>query len=415
METQTAPVATPKPSPLTVFRSGAFRNLWGVTALSLLGDFFSYVAMAWLVLQLTGSSLALGSVLVVGAIPRGVLMLVGGAVSDRLSPRATMFGSMALRAALVAPLAVLVLTGRVQMWEVYAISFVFGIVDAFFLPARSSILPKVVADRDLEPGNAVLNITSMASVIVGPAIAGVVVAAFGTGWGFAVDAACFALGVPLVLWLPRSASAAATAEKAKDGGLGGQILAGLRYAWADVGLRAALIIIAVVDFAANGVLNVGFATLAHVRFGNSAAALGVLLGSWGVGATLGAALAGMIPPPKRFGLLVVGACAWIGIGLAVVGVLPALVPAAIVMAIAGISTGVLNTYGVSWLQRRTDPSMQGRVMGLVMTASLGLAPVGFAISGAVAQVHPTLLFVAAGGIIVLAAAIAATSRSVRSM
>src|SRR5213593_1536370 len=126
MQTLEEPVEAPvaavaRRRPWSVFSSGPFRKLWLATMLSLLGDFFSYVAMAWLVLQLTGSSLALGSVLVVGAIPRGVLMLVGGAVSDRLSPRATMLGSMALRTLLVAPLAVLVLTGHVQMWEVYAI------------------------------------------------------------------------------------------------------------------------------------------------------------------------------------------------------------------------------------------------------------------------------------------------------
>ncbi len=113
---QLQPVAIPtvvvaRPKPWTVFASGNFRKLWVGTTLSLFGDFFSYIAIAWLVLQLTGSSLALGSVLVAQALPRGVLMLVGGALADRLSPRLTMLGSMGLRAVFVAPLAVLVLTG----------------------------------------------------------------------------------------------------------------------------------------------------------------------------------------------------------------------------------------------------------------------------------------------------------------
>src|SRR5437763_8673727 len=193
METIPAtPVPTsPKPRPWTVLRGAPFRNLWLASNLSLLGDFFSYIAMAWLVLQLTGSSLALGTVLVVQALPRAVLMVVGGALADRLSPRLTMLGSMGLRAVFVAPLALLVLTGRVQMWEVYAIAVVFGIVDAFFMPARSSILPQVVGDRELEPGNAVLNVTAQASVILGPILGGVIVAGLGTGWAFAGDAACF--------------------------------------------------------------------------------------------------------------------------------------------------------------------------------------------------------------------------------
>src|SRR6266481_3034836 len=182
-----------RPRPWTVFASGPFRKLWVGTTLSLFGDFFSYIAIAWLVLQLTGSSLALGSVLVAQALPRGVLMLVGGALADRLSPRLTMLGSMGLRAVFVAPLAVLVLTGRVQMWEVYAISIVFGIVDAFFMPARQSILPKVVADHELEPANSVLNVTAPISVILGPVLGGVIVAGLGIGWAFVGDAACFAL------------------------------------------------------------------------------------------------------------------------------------------------------------------------------------------------------------------------------
>lgn len=140
-----APVAArPRPRPWTVFASSAFRKLWIATTLSLFGDLFSYIAMAWLVLQLTGSSLALGSVLVVQALPRAVFLLAGGAFADRPSSRVTMLGSMGLRAFVVASLAVLVVTHRVQMWEVYAIAIVFGIVDAFFMPARSSILPQVV-------------------------------------------------------------------------------------------------------------------------------------------------------------------------------------------------------------------------------------------------------------------------------
>jgi MFS family permease len=398
----------------SVFSSGPFRKLWLATLLSLFGDFFSYIAMAWLVLQLTGSSLALGTVLVVQALPRAVLMVVGGALADRLSARLTMLGSMGLRAVFVAPLAVLVLTGRVQMWEVYGIAVVFGIVDAFFMPARSSILPKVIADHELEPGNAVLNVTAQASVILGPVLGGLIVAAFGVGWAFAGDAACFALGFLLILWLP-SARRATSGAAHPDGGLGGQIAAGFRYAWADVGIRVTLIVIAVVDFAANGALGVGIPTLAHGRFAAGAAGLGILFGAWGVGATAGALGAGFVPPPKRFGWLIVALCVWLGIGITAVGLVPSLLPAALLMGFSGISTGVVNTYAVSWLQRRTDPAMQGRVMSLVMLASMGLAPVAYAASGAVADINPTFLFLIAGGMILLCAAGTVASRTVRSL
>ncbi len=410
--TAEAPSVT-RPRPWTVFASAPFRKLWVATTLSLFGDLFSYVAMAWLVLQLTGSSLALGSVLVVQALPRAVLMVVGGALADRLSSRTTMLGSMGLRAAVVAPLAYLVITGRVQMWEVYGIAGVFGIVDAFFMPARSSILPQVVRDHELEPGNAVLTISGQASVVFGPVLAGLIVAALGTGWAFAGDAACFAVGFFFVLWLqPRAAGDAA---KKGRGGLAGQIGDGIRYAWADFGIRVTLIMIAVVDFAANGAIGVGLATLAHGRFGAGAAGLGIMLGAWGVGATAGALGAGFVKAPTGIGWMIVFLCFWLGAGIGAVGLVPYLAPAAVLMGVCGVGTGVINTYGISWLQRRTLPTMQGRVMSLVMLASMGLTPLSFIASGVVAQMNPTWLFLIAGGIMVTCGLALGASRRVREL
>ena len=95
--------------------------------------------------------------------------------------------------------------------------------------------------------------------------------------------------------------------------------------------------------------------------------------------------------------------------------MPSLVPAVAVIALAGAASGLINTYGISWLQRRTDPAMQGRVMSLVFLASIGLVPVGNAVAGAIAQANPTLLFALAGALMMVAALGAATSRAVRSL
>jgi hypothetical protein len=407
-----------RPSPWSVFRSASFRKLWAGLALSLMGDFFNYIAMAWLVLQLTGSSLALGAVLMVQAVPRSVLMLVGGAMADRLSPRVAMAGSMALRFVCVAPLAFVVVTGRAQIWEAYTVSALFGVFDAFFWPAASSILPQIVADTELEAGNAVTNVTRQVSLIVGPAVAGVVVAALGTGWAFAGDAAFLVAGAAVILWMPAMARGRHTAGAGRPQqrtSLKAEIAAGLRYAWADVGIRTSLLVIAAVDFAASGSMQVGLPTLAHGRFAAGAVGLGVLLGAWGAGATAGAAASGVLKRPERIGWLIIGVCAWIGAGIVITGFVGSLVFAALTLALAGIATGLVNTYGISWLQRRTDPAMQGRVMSLVMLASIGLVPISLAASGAIADVNPTVLFVIAGGLILLASAGAASSRTVRSL
>ena len=409
-----AAVVSPPRRPWTLFASPSFRKLWVASSLSLFGYFFSYIAVAWLVLQLTGSSIALGSVLVVGAVPRALLMAVGGAVTDRLSPRVTMIASMGLRAMFVAPFALLVITGHAQMWQVYVISLVMGAGDAFFVPARTSILPSVVADTELESGNAILMITGQASLVVGPVLGGLVVAALGTGWAFAGDALFFAIGLLFVLWMP-SSQARSTEKQIPSGGLARQIVDGLRYAWSDYGIRLTLIVIAVVDFAANGAIGVGLPVLAHGRYSAGATGLGVLFAAWGVGATVGAIGAGMVRPPKRMGLLVVALCAWLGLGMVGVGLVPSLLPATVLMGLSGIGTGVVNTYGMSWLQRRTDRSMQGRVMSLIMLASVGLTPVGYAASGFAAQLSPTLLFLIAGGMMVACAIGAVANSRVRSL
>ncbi len=384
-----------------------------------MGDFFNYIAMAWLVLSLTGSRLALGAVLMVQAVPRSILMLVGGAIADRLSPRVAMAGSMVLRFVCVAPLAYVVITGHAQIWEAYAVSALFGVFDAFFYPAASSMLPQIVMDSELEAGNAVTNVTRQVSLIVGPAVAGVVVAAFGTGWAFAGDAGFLVAGAAVIAWMPAMArgrrSAAAGAAPQERTSLQAEIAAGLRYAWSDVGIRTALLVIAAVDFAASGSMQVGLPTLAHGRFGAGAVGLGVLLGAWGAGATAGAAASGVLKPPERIGWLIIGVCAWIGAGIVITGLVGSLIPAAVTLALAGIATGLINTYGIAWLQRRTDPAMQGRVMSLVMMASIGLVPVSLAASGAIADVNPTVLFLVSGGLILLASAVAASSWTVRSL
>jgi MFS family permease len=163
---------------------------------------------------MTGSGLALGTVLALEAIPRAVLMLVGGAVADRVSPRLAMLGSAAVRAALIGLLAVLVLTRTVQLWEVYTVALLVGAVSAFFLPARFAVLPGVVADHHLEAGNALLNLNQQASIFIGPALAGLLVAAAGPGPAFLVDAAAFGTAALLLLAVPARPGAPAAASGA---------------------------------------------------------------------------------------------------------------------------------------------------------------------------------------------------------
>src|SRR5687767_15293528 len=125
------------------------------------------------------------------AIPRAVFMLVGGAFSDRFSPRNLMLASNAIRAVVVGILAALVLTDRAELWHLYVLAGIFGIVDAFFYPALQTIVPMLVPERQLAPANALVQSSQQVMSLIGPAVAGAFIALVSTGPAFAIDAASF--------------------------------------------------------------------------------------------------------------------------------------------------------------------------------------------------------------------------------
>src|SRR5215475_8781665 len=161
----TARGSQPRPARWQVLRSRAFLVLLGAQAASLLGDFSNYVAVAWLVLELTGSNLAVGAVLAAASVPRAVLMLLGGAVSDRFSPRSSMLVGGLARALVMGILAALALTHTVQLWHLFVGSFLIGIIAAFYLPASTSMLPRIVPSSQLEAGNAFMTLSRFGATV----------------------------------------------------------------------------------------------------------------------------------------------------------------------------------------------------------------------------------------------------------
>ncbi|GAB4534922.1 MAG: MFS transporter [Anaerolineae bacterium] len=395
-----------------------FRLLWLGESVSLLGDQFHFVALAWLTLQITGSGLALGTVMMAASIPRAVFMLLGGVLSDWLSPRRMMLVSNAARALVVATITGLILFEAIQLWHLYVLAVVFGLVDAFFHPAFMTIVPGLVGKDRLEAGNALLQGTAQVSVLVGPAPAGLLISAMGIPIAFAVDAVTFAFAT-LTLWLMREGSCQAQVSRQDEvpdlNGLADSIGEGLRYAWGDPVIRAILFVVAAVDFSFVGPFTVGLASLADHRFAGGAVAFGTMLSMWGGGALLGTVVAGSIGQPRRRGKLLLSITAALGVGLSLLGIAPNVVLASVVIGAMGLASGFVNVVFMAWLQRRTDPQMLGRVMSLVMLASLGLAPLSYALAGALADLHATIMFVAAGAIVLVASLFAIASRPVRSI
>jgi DHA3 family tetracycline resistance protein-like MFS transporter len=246
-------------------------------------------------------------------------------------------------------------------------------------------------------------------MVLGSAAAGLVVAAASAGTALAADAAGSLVAAVLLVLLPAGAGgvAASAANPLSD------VRDGILHVWQDVPLRATLLVVAVLNLFALGAVEVGLPALAHQRFSQGAVALGSAFAAWGLGSTLGSLGAGARPAPGRFGWVMVGVVALLGAGIAAAGVAPTLPALLAVMVVVGVVEGAGTTYIISWMQRRTDPGMQGRVMSLAILASVGLQPVALALAGALASRDLGLLFWGSAVAIELTALLASLSRSVR--
>jgi MFS family permease len=404
--TAAATTAAGGPGLLRPLRIRDFRLVFTGETISVLGDQFHYVALAWLTLQLTGSGLALGSVLMVAAIPRLIFLLLGGALSDRWSPRSLMLYSNVLRAVLVGILAFLVLTGRAELWQLYVMGAIFGVVDALFYPALSAIVPMIVKEATLAPANALLQGSQQFATLVGPAAAGVVVALVQTGPAFVVDAVSFAVAAIALVFVVggrRVAKPTSSEEGEKPPSIFATIRAGLGYAWSDPAVRSLVLLTAAFNFAFTGPLGVGLPFMARHTLGGGSATFGVLLSGFGAGALLGAVTAGSIRRVPRLGTTTLLIAIGLGVGLGLLGVAPNVIVGFALLAAMGIGAGFINVHVISWLQARTPENMRGRVMSLVMIGSHGLAPVSYALAGLIVDVGPVpLMFGVAGAIVVVA-------------
>ena len=407
----------------SVLRNRNFRLLWIGEGISLLGDQFYMIALPWLVLSLTGNALAVGTVMAMAGIPRALFMLVGGALTDRFTPRKLMISSNLARMVLTALLAGLVATDLIQSWMLYALALLLGLADAFFFPAQTSIVPQLVDKDQLQQGNAMIQGTATFSLLVGPLLAGAMISwldrgvtpsTSGMALAFAFDALSFLASITL-LSLMRVETAPVATEKAETGVLA-SIREGLLYVSKDAVLKVVFPITLGLNILINGPFAVGIPVLARTRFPEGAAAFGLIMSLFGGGALLGTILAGVLPKPskKLLGTISLSVISIMGIGLAIIGIAPIMYIAVAAGLVMGTANGYANTMLITWLQQKVAPEMTGRVMSLVMFAAIGLNPVSNALAGIFIELNAAVLLVCAGILMTLFTLIAAFSPAVRA-
>lgn len=427
--------ASGRPPLLQVLRVRDFRLLWIGQGISLLGDQFYLIALPWLVLQLTGDALAMGTVLAVAGIPRALFMLVGGALTDRFSPRILMLASDLVRVVLVALLAGLALTDLVAPWMLYVFALVFGLVDAFFYPAQSAIVPRLVNKEYLHTGNSLVQGTAQVTLFAGPVLAGALIALLdgggspfasaggkadttGIGIAFGIDALTFLVSAA-TLWMMRVPGNLRDPAEADDGATGvlSSIREGLATVWNDRTLRALFILVGAINFLTSGPFEVGIPVLAGSRFPEGAAAFGIIVSAFGGGSLLGTVLAGVLPKPapRHMGSMLLVVTSVLGIGLAVLGFVASTALASAVALAMGVASGYVFLLLITWLQARTAQAMLGRTMGLLMFSAVGLNPVSTALAGAIAKLDVTALLVGAGILLAIIVLVSALNPALREM
>jgi DHA3 family tetracycline resistance protein-like MFS transporter len=404
-------------SQITLFQSLTHRSfalLWSGQTLSRVGDHLYTVALAWWVLQKTGSATAMGTVLIFSFTPMLVFLLLGGVAVDRFPRVRLMLASDVLRGVVVSLVAVLAAMDLLQLWHVYLASLLFGFVDAFFQPAYTALVPQVTPSEALLSANSLTGLSQQLGRVIGPAIGAAVVSLGGTpaafavnGLSFFVSAACLLplLGLPLPV----------VAESQAAGVLHGirealQLI--LRSPWLWISILAS----ALTNVTLSGPYAVALPFLVKDTLHADVGTLGLLYAMFPIGYMLAELWTGSRTRLHRRGVLGYSGLMLAGAMILVLG-LP--VPL-IVMALAALINGAgLELQGLIWtntLQEMVPSDKLGRVASVDLLGSFALLPIGYGLTGwATDLLGPPLVFILGGGITVLAGALALTHPAIRRL
>ena len=384
---------------LRALRHRNFQLFFAGQFVSLIGTWMQNVAQAWLVYRITGSSALLGMVGFAGQIPVFFISPLGGLVADRYSRQRTVIATQISAMILAFILAALTLTGRVQVAHIFVLAALLGVVNAFDIPARQSFLVEMVGREDLINAIALNSSMFNGARIVGPAVAGILVAAIGEGWCFFANGVSYIaviIGLIMIKVPPAAVPKKASAIS--------HIAEGFRFAARNTPIRALLLLLGLVSLTgmSYAVLMPVFAD--HI-FHSGARGLGILMGFSGAGALIGAlALA------TRQG--VIGLGRWIAVSTGVFGASLILFSLSHSFWIAAallvpVGLAMMTQMGASntLIQTMTPDHLRGRVMSVYSMMFMGMAPLGALLAGVMADRFGAPFTVAAGGAVAIVGSI----------
>lgn len=368
--------------------AGAFRALrnynfrvWSTgTLMSNLGMWMQRMAQDWLVLtELTDhDATAVGAVVACQFAPQVVLLPWTGAAADHGDRRKLLFTTQAVMGLCALGLAILIIGDTVQLWHVYAFALVLGCASAFDIPARQIFVGDMVGEDDLSNAVALNSTLINSSRLIGPAIAGFVIAAVGSGWLFAINAVTHVTVILSLIFI----RAGQLFAHDRSSPAPGAFLEGLRYVRGRPGLMVLLAMLFV--FGALGLnFPIFISTMAASVFHVGSREFGLLTSAMSIGSIGGALLAAQRPRPTI--ALIIGGATLFGFGYAIAAVMPNYILFGLALIIVGAASQTVTTSTSSLVQISTEPKMRGRVMALLLTIALGGQPIGALFVGWVAD------------------------------
>jgi len=356
----------------TTFRSLRVRNFrlfWFGQMVSISGTWMQQVAQNWLVLSLTGSGVALGVTVALQFLPMLLFGMWGGLIADRFDKRRILFVTQVIPMLLALVMFVLVATGAVTLWMIYVLAFLLGLVFMVDMPTRQSFVVEMVGPDEMPNAVGLNSAMFNTGRVVGPAIAGVLIATVGIASTFLLNAVSYAaVMVALGAMRPAELFSQARADRAP-----GAIRAGLRYVWTTPVLRSTLLLVAVVGtFGMN--FTVVLPLLARYTFDGGAPLYGWLTSLMSLGSLAGAlTAAGRVGPTRR---MLIGSGAAFGALTLVAAVAPTPLLTGAALITVGVAIMLFLATANTTLQLACDPAMRGRVMALYGLVFLGSTPLG---------------------------------------
>jgi MFS family permease len=369
------------PRILEPLRIRDFRLLWSGLAISLLGDGIYLVAIAWQVYELSDAPTALAIVGVCLTVPQIALVLFGGAITDRLERRRVLLAADVLRGLAVGVVGVLAVVGELQLWHLFVLAAVFGIGSALFGPAFAAIVPDLVPDDLILQANSLERfVRPLAIRFIGPAVGGVIVAAFGAGTAFLLDAASFGASIAALLAIGRRPALAAPDHRKS---LLDDVGEGLRFVRSQSWLLVTVVATSIGMLFFLGPVYVLLPLVVKRSLGGTATDLGLVFAAGGIGAMIASFLLAGRGLPRR-PLSVMYAC-WAAMCLQLVGYAVAR-SIWLVVVVTLLGTALLVYGQILWttlLQMLVPRALLGRVASVDSLLSWGLTPISYALTAPV--------------------------------